>query len=202
MRGLLDSHVNNLSEIDKETCIKCQERNNTIQKCEFVKLKENRLMYRWTNCNDLSFKPVEPLIQKFSNTYRLCDKDNNKFILLLRKSVYPYEYIDNETKFEQTVLPSKNKFYSNVHKTDISDRDYNHALKVWNTFNIKNFGEYHDFYVQSDTLLLSNVSEAFRNTCIKEYELDSTYFVSAPGLSWITCLKLTNVKLELLTDID
>ena len=159
-------------------------------------------MYRWTNCNDLSFKPVEPLIQKFSNTYRLCDKDNNKFILLLRKSVYPYEYIDNETKFEQTVLPSKNKFYSNVHKTDISDRDYNHALKVWNTFNIKNFGEYHDFYVQSDTLLLSNVSEAFRNTCIKEHELDSTYFVSAPGLSWIACLKLTNVKLELLTDID
>ena len=73
---------------------------------------------------------------------------------------------------------------------------------VWNTFKIKNLGEYHDLYVQSDTLLLSDVFEAFRKTCIKEYELDPTYFVSAPGLSWEACLKLTKVKLELLTDLD
>ena len=83
-------------------------------------------------------------------------------------------------------------------KLNLSKQCYHQKI----SFNIKNFGEYYDFYVQSDTLLLSNVSEAFRNTCIKEYELDSTYFVSAPGLSWIACLKLTNVKLELLTDID
>ena len=73
---------------------------------------------------------------------------------------------------------------------------------VWNTFKIKNLGEYHDLYVQSDTLLLSDVFEAFRKTCIKEYELDPTYFVSAPGLSWEACLKLTKVKLELSTDLD
>ena len=73
---------------------------------------------------------------------------------------------------------------------------------VWNTFKIKNLGEYHDLYVQSDTLLLSDVFEAFRKICIKEYELDPTYFVSAPGLSWEACLKLTKVKLELLTDLD
>ena len=73
---------------------------------------------------------------------------------------------------------------------------------VWNTFKIKNLGEYHDLYVRSDTLLLSDVFEAFRETCIKEYELDPTYFVSAPGLSWEACLKLTKVKLELLTDLD
>ena len=101
------------------------------------------------------------------------------------------------------MLPFKYKFFSNYHKIDISDKDYNYPLNVvWNTFNIKNLGEYHDLYVQSDTLLLSCVFEAFRNTCIKEYELDPTYFVSAPGLWWIACLKKTKVKLELLTDVN
>ena len=80
------------------------------------------------------------------------------------------------------MLPFKYKFFSNYHKINISDKYYNYPLNVWNTFNIKNLGEYHDLYVQSDTLLLSYVFEAFRNTCIKEYELDPTYFVSAPGL--------------------
>ena len=71
----------------------------------------------------------------------------------------------------------------------ISKKDYNHAKNVWNTFEIKNLGEYHDLYVQSDILLLSDVFENFRNKCIKDYELDLTYFVSAPGLSWEGCLK-------------
>ena len=84
----------------------------------------------------------------------------------------------------------------------ISDKDYVHVQNVRDTFKIKNLGEYHDLYLQSDTLLLSDVFEAFRSTCIKEYELDPCYFVSAPGLSWEACLKLTKVKLDLLTDID
>ena len=84
----------------------------------------------------------------------------------------------------------------------ISDKDYNHAKSVFNIFNMTNLGDYHDLHVQSDTLLLSDICEEFRKTCIREYELDPCYFVSAPGLSWEACLKLTNVKLELLTDID
>ena len=142
------------------------------------------------------------LIDKFNNTYRLCDNDNERFVLLLRKGVYPYKYIDNWERFNETALPSKDAFYSNLNLEYINDKHYNHAKTVRNTFKIKNLGEYHDLYVESDTLLLSDVFEAFRKTCIKEYELDPCYFVSAPGLSWEACLKITNAKLELLTDVD
>ena len=85
---------------------------------------------------------------------------------------------------------------------DITDKDYEHAQKVWKVFGIKNLGEYHDLYVQSDTLLLADVFENFRDKCIEIYELDPAHFLSAPGLAWQACLKKTGVKLELLTDID
>ena len=67
---------------------------------------------------------------------------------------------------------------------DISEEDYAHAQKVWDVFEIKRLGEYHDLYVQSDTLLLKDVFENFRNLCLDIYELDPVYFVSAPGLAW------------------
>ena len=85
---------------------------------------------------------------------------------------------------------------------EISGIDYRHAEKVFNKFNFKNLGEYHDLYVQSDTLLLPDVVENFRNMCIKVYGLDPVYFLSGPGLAWQACLKKTGVKLELVTDVD
>ena len=124
------------------------------------------------------------------------------FFLLLRKGVYPYEYIDSWEKFNGTTLLPKEAFYSKLNLEDITDKDYIHVQKVWDVFEIKNLGEYHDLYVQSDTLLLSDVFENFRNMCLKIYELDPVYFVSAPGLAWQACLKKTRVKLELLTDYD
>ena len=93
-------------------------------------------------------------------------------------------------------------FYSELNKKGITDEDYAHAQKVWNTFNIKNAGEYHDLYVQSDTLLLADVFENFKDKCIEIYELDPAHFLSAPGLAWQTSLKKAEVKLELLTDND
>ena len=73
---------------------------------------------------------------------------------------------------------------------------------MFKRFKLKNLGEYHNLYVQSDTLLLADVFENFRNTCLKVYELDPAHFLSLPGLTWQACLKKTNVKLELLTDYD
>ena len=101
-------------------------------------------------------------------------------------------------RFNETSLPDKKAFYSNLNMEDITDVDHRHAKRVFKSFSNKNLGDYHDLYVQSDTLLLVDVFENFRNMCIKVYELDPVHFLSAPVLSWQTCLKKTGVKLELL----
>ena len=92
-----------------------------------------------------------------------CKGELNKCILLLRKGVYPYEDMDNWDKFDKATLPPKEAIYSKLNLEGISDADYAHAQNVWEVFGIKNRGEYHDLYVQSDTLLLADVFENFRN---------------------------------------
>ena len=110
--------------------------------------------------------------------------------------------MDSWERFNETSLPDKEAFYSNLNMEDITDVDYKHAKIVFKNLINKNLGDYHDLYVQSDTLLLADVFEKFRNMCIKVYELDPAHFLSAPGLAWQTCVKNTEVKLELLTDVD
>ena len=95
---------------------------------------------------------------------------------MLRKGVYPYEYMDNWERFNETSLPSKESFYGTLNTENIENIDYRHGNNVFNKFKLNNLGEYHDLYVQSDTLLLANVFENFRNMCIKEYELDTLTF--------------------------
>ena len=122
--------------------------------------------------------------------------------MLLRKVVYPYEYMDGWDKFNETLIPSKESFYSNLTMENISKTDYRHANNVFKTFKLNNLGDYHDLYVQSDTLLLVDVFKSFRKACIKTYELDPAHFISLLGLAWQACLKKTGVELELLTDYD
>ena len=124
-----------------------------------------------------------------------------EFDLMVKKGVYPYDYIDSFEKFKEQ-LPSKEDFYSILNDKHIEDKDYQHAQNVWNTFNIKNMGEYHDLYLASDILLLADVFENFRKTCLKYYKLDPCHYFTSPGLSWDAMLKMTNIKLELMTDID
>ena len=142
------------------------------------------------------------MFEKFSCIYQFCEGDLNSFVLPLQKGVYPYEYMDSWEKIDETALPSKEAFYSNLNLDNMSDEDYAHAQKVWDVFKIKNVGEYHDLYVKTDTLLFSDVFENFRNMCLDIYELDLAHFVSAPGLAWQACLKKTGVKLELLTNYN
>ena len=119
---------------------------------------------------------------------------------MLRKGVYPYKYMDNWERFNQTSLPSKESFYSNLNMENIEDIDYRHGNNVFDKFKLNSLGEYHDLYVQSDTLLLADVFENFRDICLKEYELDPAHFLSLPGLAWQEYR--TNIELELLTDYD
>ena len=85
---------------------------------------------------------------------------------------------------------------------NISNEDYTYAQKVWDIFEIKHLGEYHDLYVKSDTLLLADILKNFINMCLDIYELDPVSFVSAPGLAWQSCLNKTKVKLVLITGYD
>ena len=124
----------------------------------------------------------------------------NKFVSLLRKGVYPYEYIDSWKKFNETALPNKKAFYSNLFLEDVTDEDYLHAQKVIEEFKLKSLGEYYDIYDQ--TLLLADVFENFRNKCIEIDELGPTHLLSAPGLARQACLKKAGVNLELLTNND
>ena len=100
------------------------------------------------------------------------------------KSVYPYEYMRSWERFDETLLPDKEDFYSNLNMKDIRDAGSKHAKKVWKSSKIKNLGYYHDFYVQSHTLLLAHEFENIRKKCIEIYELVPAHFFLAPGLAW------------------
>ena len=126
----------------------------------------------------------------------------DKFNLLARKGVYPYEYMDSLEKLKETTLPPKEVFYSRLNDGGISDEDYVHAQKVWRIFKMEYFKDYHELYNKVDVLLLADVFENFRNICLKNYELDPTHYYTALGLTWDAALKITGVNLELLSDID
>ena len=106
--------------------------------------------------------------------------------------------MDSWERFNETSLPPKKSFYSELNLEDISDKDYLHAQKVWDVFEIRNLGEYHDLYVQTDTSLLADVFEKFRDTCIEIYGLDPSHFLSAPGLAWQPCLKKNKRKFRII----
>ena len=142
------------------------------------------------------------LINKFSSVYDFCKGDINTFVLLLRKAVYPYECMDNWNRFNETSLPDKKYFYSRLNIESIIDIDYVHAMRVFKEFKMNNLADYHDLYVQSDTLMLADIFENVRDMSLKIHGLDPAYFVSLPGFTWHACLKIAGVKLELITDIN
>ena len=136
---------------------------------------------------------------KITKSYEPSEGKRN---LLMRKGIYPYEYMDSWERFNEHQLPPKESFYSKLSGEHISDEDYAHAKKVWEVFDCKSLGEYCDLYCHTDVLLLADVFENFRKTCLKQYRLDPAHYYTSPGLSWDALLKKTGVELELLTDYD
>ena len=122
--------------------------------------------------------------------------------LITRKGVYPYDYVSNLKKFSETQLPPREEFYSKLNDEHISEEDFYHAIRVWDTLNCKTIRDYHDLYLKSDVLLLADVFENFRKTCLKHYNLDPAYYYTSPGLAWDACLKTTGQQLQLLDDYD
>jgi len=122
--------------------------------------------------------------------------------LLLRKGVFPYDWFDSFKKLSEKQLPSKEAFYSKLNDENISEENYQHAQKVWKKFNMETMREYHNLYLKSDVLLLSDVFENFRDVCLSNYGLDPAWYYTSPGLAWDACLKITKANLELLTDYD
>ena len=125
-----------------------------------------------------------------------------QFNLVMRKGVYPYDYVDSITKLSETKLPPQEQFYSELNHSSISDENYEHARKVWKYFDMKTIRDYHNLYLKTDVLLLADVFENFRDVCIENYKLDPAWYYTVPGLAWDACLKKTEVRLELLNDID
>ena len=128
--------------------------------------------------------------------------DLDQFNLMKRKGVYPYDYMDSFSKFNDRELLHREEFYSQLTDEGISEDDYSHAQNIWNTFNLQNMGEYHDLYLKTDILLLTDVFENFRKTCLTYYKLDPLHYITSPGLAWDAMLKMTGVNLELITDVD
>ena len=122
--------------------------------------------------------------------------------LMKKKGVYPYDYMNSFKKFEDSRLPKKEDFFSAMNNEHITDEEYQHAQNVWNEFGLSSMGEYHDLYLKSDILLLTDVFENFRKACQQYYELDPAHYFTTPGLSWDAMLKMTKTKLELMSDVD
>ena len=126
----------------------------------------------------------------------------SKTSLLTRKGVYPYDYVTSLDKLSEKQLPPKEEFYSKLNDENISEDDYLHAIRVWDTFECKTLRDYHDLYLKSDVLLLADVFENFRKTCLNHYKLDPAHYYTSPGLAWDACLKETGQQLQLLHDYD
>ena len=155
-----------------------------------------------------SFKFLQTSLANLVSNLLSDDFNNTKHVfksntsLLTRKGVFPYDYVSSLDKLSETCLPPKDEFYSKLNDEDISDEDYQHAIKVWNKFGCKTIKDYHDLYLKSDVLLLADVFEKFRSTCLKHYKLDPAHYYTSPGLAWDACLKITGQNLELLNDYD
>ena len=214
-----DSHlfIKNLGSSNKKETLECIPNNEE----KYITFTKNIIVGQYTNkkgeTKDRTFKIVFKDSLKFmpSSLEALANnqpKDGFKNLLkyftpeqaelIKQKGFYPYEYMDSIEKFNDTEPPPRRAFFSKLTGRGISKKNYKHVLKVWHTFKMKTFKDYHELYNIIDVLLLADVFENFRYLCLKIYGLDPVYYFTAPGLAWDACLKTTDINLELLNDPD
>ena len=131
-----------------------------------------------------------------------CFPDPEKFALMTRKGCYPYEYMTGPEKMAETALPPIEAFFSTLTGEGVSAEDYAHAQKVWSTFQMRTMQDYHDLYLQTDVLLLSDAFESFRDLMIGEFKLDPANYLTLSGYGWDAMMLFTKMKVDLLTDPD
>ena len=195
----LEKAVNNELGINSAYCAKCKKHRplknpklrvvrDTIVAYDKCETCENEIL---TNCNYERFT----LFNKIFSDMSLEDK-----CYLLIKGEYPYEWVDSFDKFNETKLPAQECFVSKLSGKSISSSKYKFIQRMWNHFDFKNFGQYHDLYLRLDTILLHDVFINFRKMCYDNYNLDPVYYVSAPHLANNAALKFTGQEIELYTD--
>lgn len=162
-----------------------------IDSFQFLSTSLDTLVLNLKSCGEHNF-------QQFNNHFKSSDQRK----LLMRKGVYPYSFITDSSKFLIDQLPPKSEFFNTISNCHISDEDYEHAHQVWRDMNIKTMGEYHDLYLLCDVLLLADVFERFRSVSMKSFKLDPAQYYTLAGMCWSACLKMTNVQLELITDLE
>ena len=200
MSSGLEKLVSNITKCGKcDTCNPGKCLNKLNNKDKIRQHKTSLPCGECMNCKNKDKACINPKYNDLKYTSEIFE--DKELELMAKKGVYPYDYMNSFKKFKEQ-LPLKEKFYSILNNKHISTEDYKHAQNVWNTFNLKNMGEYHDLYLASDILLLADVFENFRKTCLKYYKLDPCHYFTSPGLSWDAMFKMTNIKLELMTDID
>ncbi|KAK3107269.1 hypothetical protein FSP39_010803 [Pinctada imbricata] len=166
-----------------------------IDSFQFLNESLEKLVNNLSNDQSTKEKNIEPfkrLRAEFS-----CDQEAR---MLVRKGIFCYGHLDSAERFQERELPPQSTFFNSLTDNHCSKEDYDFAKKVWETFNMQTFGDYHDLYLKTDVLLLADVFENFRDMALTNYELDPAHFFSCPGLAWQSALKMTQCQLELLTD--
>ena len=202
MSSSQDNLVENVTKCGKcetgkpDSCI----RRSISDKGRIIQHKTSYPGLECKNCKKVGKSCVNPVYNNLKHTSE--EFKGNELHLMSRRGVYPYDHMDSFEKFNQTELPTKEQFYSVLNDQTITNDEYYHAKKVWKAFNIETIGEYHDLNLKSDVLLLTDIFENFRKTCLQYYKLDPSHYFTSLGLSWDAMLKMTDIKLELMIDVD